>query len=429
MTNSCASILTFLFLFTISSTNAQTIRVDLNELTPLDDSDLHLTVFKSSPKTKLIVPDIDTTSAKYFDLFYTHDTVDDTQIDVMLIQNKKYDELYIDINNDENLTNDGYPYYFQQSENSFSFDIISNDDKAQKTKLMLYRIPETPDSTRSPHIDEDGNLNPKITKLWRAMSMNFDFKGEKGTFYFDDIVTLRRGEFITDDSNILIGFFDYTNNGLFNDDDDLVIIDLDGNKKLGYRNTNEVFKLTDTFTINHQNYKISHLDKYGNWVELLKTNEEATNYFLKTIEEASSNTDNTHKSELDQSFWDLSFTTLTGNNISMIDFKGKYLLLNFWGEWCKPCLEEIPDLIDTQNQIPKNDFEIISFAKSERIDLLKKAISENRINWPNIILPDDIREKFKIYGYPTNIFIYKDGKTYVKSGAVNYSFISSLIKK
>ena len=51
MTNSCASILTFLFLFTISSTNAQTIRVDLNELTPLDDSDLHLTVFKSSPKT------------------------------------------------------------------------------------------------------------------------------------------------------------------------------------------------------------------------------------------------------------------------------------------------------------------------------------------------------------------------------------------
>ena len=43
----------------------------------------------------------------------------------------------------------------------------------------------------------------------------------------------------------------------------------------------------------------------------------------------------------------LEFIDIDGRQVRMRDFKGKNLILNFWGEWCKPCMEEIPHSRDT----------------------------------------------------------------------------------
>lgn len=415
--------------FILSSGGTQSIHVNLDKLTTLDDIATHLTLLESNPKVKLQLPKVDVANAKFFDLFYTWDVESDPHIDVMVVQQKNYDELYIDINNDENLTNDGSPYVFKHDENSFSFDIVSNYDKDQKAKLILERKPELPDSVLSVFVDKEGNLNKGLAKQYGAMKGDFNYKGEQGTFYFDDRVSLRRGEMSLNDMSIQIGIFDFTNNGLFNDDEDVLIVDLDENGRLEYDNVAEVFKLNDIFTIRSQNYKIQDFDKYGKWVEIITTDEEATFYFLMENQNQTTKmaSELSIKGELDQSFWELSFNALNDKKVNMIDFAGKYLLLNFWGEWCKPCIEEIPDLLKAKNLISNDKFEIISFAKSTRVDLLKKVITENNMDWPHIILPDEMNEKFKISGYPTNILILKNGRTYIRTGAVNYAFIASHI--
>ena len=201
------------------------IHVELSDLTTLDDGGVHITMLKSEPNTILKLPSVDTTDAKFCDIFYTWDTNEDPNISVLILPKKDIDELYIDLNNDEDLTNDGSPFVFPHEDKNFYFDIISNEDSNRKTKIALHRRPDVPDSNVSNWIDENGNLNSKVAKIYGSQSGNFNYRGERGSFYFDDRVTLRRGELRLDEMNIQFGIFDYTNNGSFVDSLDVIIID------------------------------------------------------------------------------------------------------------------------------------------------------------------------------------------------------------
>jgi thiol-disulfide isomerase/thioredoxin len=427
--NSIIAPVLFLCFLSSSYVYAKTIRVELNTPTTLDDIGVHITLLKSEPETILQLPEINSINAKFFDLFYTWDVKSDPNIDVMVIQKRNKDLLYIDINNDENLANDGPPLVFYHNENSISFNIISNHDKNQKTKFVLQRKPELPDSILLHFVDKYGNLNKKLAKQYGILKGDVNYQGEKGTFYFDANISSRKGNLQLRNLKIKIGLFDYNNNGLFNDEADIFMIDYNRDGKLTYGNVNENFKLNDVFSIDSQNYKIRDIDKYGNWLEIVETNEELTFYFLKENQEESTKMikDSFVKGELDQSFWGLSFEGLYGNKIKMMDFKGKYLLLNFWGEWCKPCIEEIPVLVEIQKKIPQNKFEIISFARTKRVELLNKIIKKNKMNWTHILLTEKLIDKLKISSYPTNILIYNDGENYVKSHVINYKFIMSIV--
>lgn len=413
-----------------SAGTCQTIHVGLDNLTTLDEILIHITLLKSKPKVELKIPDIDTTNSKFFDLFYTWDEKSDPSIDGMVIPKEKVDEIYLDTNNDEDLTNDGSPYIFDHTENKITVDIISKNDKNQITKLVLQRKPELPDSLVGFYVDGDGNLSEKVAKMYGMMKGDFNYKGKKGTFYFDDRATLRRGMLEINNTRISIGLFDYTNNGLFNDDKDLVIIDLNGDKKLEYENAPEVFKLTDVFTIQSQNYKIQQLDKYGKWLDLVKTDEEATFYFLKEQQQIDGEqaVRMAARGEIDASFWKIQLSTIKNEMIDMKSFKGKFLLINFWGEWCIPCLAEIPDIQEINEKFA-DTVRVISFLKTNDLEKAKKVIKEKKINWAQIPLSDVIGSHFKVNRYPTNILIFPDGKQYIQTGVVNINFIGNYVNQ
>ena len=58
----------------------------------------------------------------------------------------------------------------------------------------------------------------------------------------------------------------------------------------------------------------------------------------------------------------VTFTTITGQKISMLDLKGKVVLINFWATDCPGCIKEMPDLIKTYNNYKAKGFEVISVA-------------------------------------------------------------------
>lgn len=116
----------------------------------------------------------------------------------------------------------------------------------------------------------------------------------------------------------------------------------------------------------------------------------------------------------------IDFTELNteGRNVSLSDFKGKVVLLEFWGSWCAPCRKGNPELVQTYNQFKDRGFDILGVAadddKNEWIDAVKK----DGLNWENVCdLRGDKNRASLIYGisyYPANFLIDKKGTIIAK---------------
>lgn len=412
-------------LLLVVSLSAQQYKVSLDSVKALDDGGLHIEILSDEPKEKLILPENISINRKFFTMFYSWKTQNDELFSIMVVTKQDGDLLYVDKNNDEDLTNDGEPIFFPFNNNKKELDIKCEVDSLQITKLLIMRTPEIPDSTKAMFVDEIGNLNPKFAKTFGAIKGNFDYKGEKGTFYFDDRLGVRTGKLKTDDKVYLVGLFDYSNNGSFTDTSDIVIVDLNGDEQLKYLEGIEVFRLNDVIRIGKDNYKLSNVDKYGRSIVFSKTVEKATNYYLEYVQKLKSQFQKTNS--ISDDFWGSSFTTVTGKVIDMKELKGKYILLNFWGEWCSPCRTEIPELkIGYENW--KNKVVFLSFLKPHDFKRAMKFVEDEKIFWDQIVLNKEVEDGFKIVSYPTNILILPDGKTYLKEGQINRTFFDMNIK-
>lgn len=81
--------------------------------------------------------------------------------------------------------------------------------------------------------------------------------------------------------------------------------------------------------------------------------------------------------KVDPAFWGLKLKTLDGDSIPMGTLKGKYLLLNFWGEWCAKCQEELPFLVRQELKYSGNGLRIVGFLKAA-IRRRRKGCSRRR---------------------------------------------------
>lgn len=122
-----------------------------------------------------------------------------------------------------------------------------------------------------------------------------------------------------------------------------------------------------------------------------------------------------------------------GNRVALTHerFAGKVVLIDIWGAWCPPCLEQIPHLIEWQERYGGKGFAIIGveFASyagespEEYVEGLRGWIEEKGINY-TIVHGGTVRDVNEVFpdlrnfqGFPTSIFIGRDGRVReVKSG-------------
>ncbi len=121
------------------------------------------------------------------------------------------------------------------------------------------------------------------------------------------------------------------------------------------------------------------------------------------------------------------------NTISLDSLKGKYVLLDFWGTWCGPCILEIPNLKTLYNKTDRSKFEIISIVVDSPIEDLERLMNEHEITWPQIKSDDynKIKENYEIQKYPSTFLINPEGIIIAKDlrGKELETKIESLLKK
>jgi thiol-disulfide isomerase/thioredoxin len=107
---------------------------------------------------------------------------------------------------------------------------------------------------------------------------------------------------------------------------------------------------------------------------------------------------------------DFSLTSKDGEFISLGDLKGKTVLLDFWGTWCKPCVMATPGLIKLQRKFAEQPVVFISVAENDQEPQWAAFIEKNRMAWPQFF--DRTRKlaaPFGVTGYPTYIVIDGEG--------------------
>ncbi len=108
-----------------------------------------------------------------------------------------------------------------------------------------------------------------------------------------------------------------------------------------------------------------------------------------------------------------------GKDIALSSLKGKYVLIDFWASWCKPCRAESPFLVEAYDKYRKKGFEIYSVSLDKTKEDWLAAIEKDKLgDWTHV---SDLKywdaEAAKIYGVksiPTNVLIDKDGKIIAK---------------
>jgi peroxiredoxin len=138
---------------------------------------------------------------------------------------------------------------------------------------------------------------------------------------------------------------------------------------------------------------------------------------------------------------DFTLTDTAGKKVSLADYKGKAVLVNFWATWCGPCKVEIPWFEKLHDQYASQGLEILGVSvddldeddkarlATEKAEVVRFAKGEG-INYPVLLDGLSLKSYGELDAFPTSFYIDRSGKVIeVVTGLVSRDEVEANIKK
>ncbi|HSJ59188.1 MAG TPA: TlpA disulfide reductase family protein [Anaerolineae bacterium] len=107
---------------------------------------------------------------------------------------------------------------------------------------------------------------------------------------------------------------------------------------------------------------------------------------------------------------DFALTTLDGDQVSLDDYLGSAVLLNFWATWCAPCEAEVPDLEAAYRAHQADGLVILGVSVQEKPESVRPFVENYDVTYPILLDTDGkVMNTYRPLGLPTTIVIDREG--------------------
>ena len=129
---------------------------------------------------------------------------------------------------------------------------------------------------------------------------------------------------------------------------------------------------------------------------------------------------------------DFSTTDLDGNPISLQQYRGKVVLLDFWAVWCGPCIGEMPNVKKVYDAYKDKGFDVIGVSLDNDEAELREYLKVCKIPWRQIFdgQGGPLKKLYSIHGIPSPWLIDRDGKliSYQARGTTLWQLVAEAVK-
>ena len=103
-------------------------------------------------------------------------------------------------------------------------------------------------------------------------------------------------------------------------------------------------------------------------------------------------------------------TTLDGQPLDLASYRGRPVVVNFWGPSCIPCREEFPQLLGELDRHADDGLAIVGVLTDDPVEPARRFAAEYGATWPTVVDPDEaIKRSYRVVARPHTWFIDRDG--------------------
>ncbi len=107
---------------------------------------------------------------------------------------------------------------------------------------------------------------------------------------------------------------------------------------------------------------------------------------------------------------DFTLVDLEGNQVSLSDFRGKVVFINFWATWCPPCRAEMPEIEAVYQDYKDKGVVVIGVDIRETEEAVLQYVRQGGYSWTFVLdTSGEVAANYKVVAIPTSFFIDKEG--------------------
>ena len=109
---------------------------------------------------------------------------------------------------------------------------------------------------------------------------------------------------------------------------------------------------------------------------------------------------------------DFTLKDMQGNEVSLSDYKGKVVLVNFWATWCPPCIEEMPSMEKLYKKLGSADFVILAInIEPDAHEIVEEFLAKRSYTYPILLDGESkVQQLYGAYRLPETVIVNRQGE-------------------